>query len=113
MAISFQEMRQRGGSLELEPESVQIDGLSEDILIYRFSWNDFEKILNHESGEGVVPSRVHQVVCLLNPPGYEPTLDDIDFMTATYTLPQIKDMYSKALDINGFGHKAQKDAQKN
>jgi hypothetical protein len=106
---------------KLEPVAVQIDGLSEPLFLHVFTMREMQKVMDvhplalaetNEADKNDTALRV-QVLYFLQGINAEITALACDELTDLFTSWQIRDIYKKALQLNGMGPSALGDALKN
>ena len=112
MSFSFAHLKEN--KPKLEPVPVDIGGLAEPLLIHQFTMNELAALTDESklSKDDETRMRV-QVVGLLNGPGTEVTEDDCAALSKIFTIWQIREIYQKALKLNGYGPEALREAEKN
>ncbi len=111
MAISYAQIK--SAPVLLEPAEVQITGLPEPLLIYQFTMNQIKKLMEAGGGEDNEIALRKQVLKFLNGFDYEPTDEDCEELGDIFAGWQLREIYSKALKLNGFGADALRNAEKN
>lgn len=115
MGLKYQNVK--GTKQVYSPVDVPIDGLDEPVELHRFSWSDFDILMgikDDADGNGFMK----QVICILSGQAQFEAVDtiteeDIQQLCDYFTVPQIREIYSHGLRINGYGPLAAKDAEKN
>lgn len=113
MSLSFDQLVKNPPALK--PVPVDIEGLDEQVEIHRFTWDQLSELLDPEDGEAEVTGEQRirdQVVRLLKGPGAEVTEEDVANVRRIFTVTQVRDIYQKGLNLNGFGVEAMREAQK-
>lgn len=113
MALSFAALKK--GSLKLDPVAVDISGLEEPLLIHQFSAAQMDEVMAGEVvGEADLEAiQLTRLMKFLN--GFEYALADGDreVLLDNFASWQIREIYQKALKLNGFGPDALREAEKN
>jgi hypothetical protein len=111
MAISFADLIEK--PFVLPPVEVDITGLPEALLVHQFTMNQMAELMEHE--EGAEPELVlrNQVLQFLNGFDYSPTEEARSQLGDMFASWQLRELYNKAIRLNGFGPEALRDAQKN
>ena len=111
MVIRFDELKE--GEIKLPPIEVAIEGLDDPVELQQFTWCKFEEFLNNDSESKTKDYLASQVIKLLRGFEPEPSQQEIDRLKKQFSVPIIRKIYEKGLEINGFGKAAQEKAKKN
>jgi hypothetical protein len=111
MGISFAQLKL--SPLRLSPVEVPITGLEEPLMIHQFTLAESLAIDELTQGEDPEVQTLDHVLMFLNGIEYVPNPDDRDALKRMFASWQIREIYSKAMKLNGMGPEALRDAQKN
>lgn len=112
MAFRFSELK--ANCPKLEPVPVEIGGLQEPLLIHLFTMNELAALTDESKLSADDETRLRvQVVGFLNGPGAEVTEEDCAALSEVFAIWQIREIYQKALRLNGHGPEALREAEKN
>lgn len=105
-----------GASPNLAPVAIEIESLSEEILVHQFVWEEFNKVVELED-DADVTSFEKQVLCLLwgsncLKPDYKFEKQAFVELMRVFTVAQVREIYQKGFRVNGFGAGAVRDAEK-
>lgn len=111
MAITFAQLKEK--PFVLEPVEVQVGGLPEPLLIHQFTMNQMTELMEHEEdGDSELLLR-NQVLRFLNGFAHVPTEEDREQLGELFASWQLREIYNKAVRLNGYGPEALRDASKN
>ena len=110
MALSIADLQ--SAVVKLAPVEISLDGTEEKVLIHRFTWAQFDVLLEADKDIDRDNYVTRQVIRLMSGPGVEPTEEQVSKLQNLFTAAQILDLYTQGLAANGFGRKAQKEAEK-
>lgn len=113
MALLFADLKK--GSLNLKPVEVPISGLLEPLLIHQFSAAQMSVVMAEPDGESVdlEALQLTRLMKFLNGFDYEQADGDREILMDNFASWQIREIYQKALKLNGFGPDALREAEKN
>lgn len=98
--------------VKLQPVAVEITGIESPLLIHQFTMNEIEKI-DAEQDENAERHIRKKVLRFLNGMDAEITEQDCTDLGLYFTGWQVREIYTKALKLNGFGPEALREAEKN
>jgi hypothetical protein len=111
MATSYAQLK--NSPVQLEPAEVSISGIAEPLLIHQFTMNQIKKLMEAGNGEDNEIALRKQVLKFLNGFDCQPSDKDCDELGDIFAGWQLREIYSKALKLNGFGADALRNAEKN
>ncbi len=111
MAISFSQLKEK--PFILGPVEVQVTGFPEPLLVHQFTMNQMAILMDGQVEEDKELSLRNQVLRFLNGFDYEPNDEDRKLLGELFASWQLREIYNKAVRLNGFGPDALRDAEKN
>lgn len=96
----------------LLPVPVSITGIEVPLLIHQFTMSEMEQLEKDRDEDPEVHVR-KQVLRFLNGLDVEITKDDCDELGKFFAGWQVREIFTKALKLNGFGPEAMREAEKN
>lgn len=97
-------------TVKLKPSDVDIEGIDQPVPITRFTWEEWDEIVSPKIDQQNIEVAV---MYMINPVGYEHTDEDVATLKKTFGIPQIVDIYKKALAVNGVSVGSGEEAKKN
>ena len=96
-----------------KPVEVPITGLEQPLLIHVFTMDQMAKIVEQVDCEDAEEKLRMQVVYFLRGAAEVPTPEDCAKLSGIFAGFQVREIYTKALRLNGFGPEAMREAEKN
>ncbi|WP_086932197.1 hypothetical protein [Agarilytica rhodophyticola] len=106
-------------NIKLDPVECDIDGVAEKVKVYRFTLQYWETVILpimkdddnglRVSNEDVLTAALY----FMNPQGYLHTQEDLELVKSALGASQVLAIYSKGIEINGYGGNTGKEAKKN
>jgi hypothetical protein len=109
--ISYDQLIQDG--VKLEPVPVNITGLSKPLLIHQFTMDQIEEVDEKSKDEDNERALRKHVLFFLRGIDCKPTDDDIKGLSKNFTVWQLREIFTKAMKLNGFGPDSLREAEKN
>lgn len=110
MGATYAEFKRK--FVKLEPVEVRIGGLDEPILIHQFTVNDIKK-LDEGLGEDVELQLRKKVLRFLNGLDADVSEEACAELGDYFAGWQVREIFTKAIKLNGFGPEALREAEKN
>ncbi len=116
-AISYDQFLQ--SPAKLKPAPVNVAGLDQPILVHQFTMDEVE-LLNKKTAlaadateDEKEKSLRKQVLYFLRGLSADPSDDDCQKLSEVFSGWQLRDIYKKAMKLNGFGPDSLREAEKN
>lgn len=97
----------------LKPAEVEISGLDEKLLIHVFTMDQVSELIESIEDEDPEQKLRKQVVMFLRGVDARPSAEDCAALSKIFTGFQLREIYTKAFRLNGFGPDALREAEKN
>ena len=110
-SISYDQYLQNGA--KLEPVPVEITGVPQPLLIHQFTMDQIETLNEKSKDDDPEKSLRKQVLFFMRGIDSEPSDDDWKRLGSVFTGWQIREVYTKAMKLNGFGPESLREAEKN
>lgn len=111
MAINYSELKKN--PIVLPMVEVAIDGLPDAVLVHQFTINQMKKVNAARTDEMSEDEFRNQILMFFRGSEFEPSQDDRDALSDQFSAYQLRDIYVKAMRLNGLGPSALRDAEKN
>lgn len=110
-SISYDQLLQ--SPPKLQPVPVSITGIDHPLLIHQFTM-DQAAVVDEKAADVDKELRLSkQVLLFLRGIDYAPTAEDCKRLGSVFSAWQIREIFTKAMKLNGFGPEALREAQKN
>lgn len=116
-AISYDQFLQ--SPVKLKPAPVQVAGIDQPLLVHQFTMDEIQLLNQKTSLENDATefekenSLRKQVLFFLRGLNADPTDDDCQKLSEVFSGWQLRDIYKKAMKLNGFGPDSLREAEKN
>ena len=110
MGFSIADIEKKG--IKLDPVEMDVDGFKDKVIVQRFTWAQFDTLLEADKETSDKNYITRQVIRLMSGPGIEPTEEQITQMQNVFSAAQIMQIYTEGFAVNGFGPSASRNAQK-
>lgn len=110
-SVSYDQLLQDG--VHLPPVPVQVTGIEKPLLVHQFTMDQIESVNEKSKDDDAEKSLRKQVIFFLRGAGVEPTDDDCKKLGSVFSAWQMRELYTKAMKLNGFGPEALREAEKN
>jgi len=112
MSNYLSELAKRGRTAFTHP--VELTGREDKIPVHAFSMNQMDEVMKRkECGNEFVLTVSEQLIKFLNGFDYEIQPGDIRLLGDLFCSWEVRELYDKALKLNGFGPGALREAEKN
>lgn len=98
---------------KLKPVPVPVAGLEQSLLIHQFTIDEIQRLNELSKDDDAERSLRKQVIYFLRGLDCTPSDDDLAKLSAVFSGWQIRDVYTKAMKLNGFGPDSMREAEKN
>lgn len=96
-----------------KPQEVNITGIDEPLLIHVFTMDQMAKISEVAQSDDEEQKLRMQVIYFLRGMDADPSPEDCAKLSEIFTGFQVREIYTKAFRLNGFGPEALREAEKN
>jgi hypothetical protein len=110
-SLSYDQLLQNG--VTLPPVPVTITGIDKPLLVHQFTMDQIEAVNEKAKDDDAEKSLRKQVIFFLRGVDCEPTDDDCKKLGGVFSGWQIREIYTKAMKLNGFGPDSLREAEKN
>lgn len=110
-SISYDQLLQSPPNMQ--PVPVEITGIEQPILVHQFTMDEIKLLGENAKDDDEEKSLRKQVLIFLRGIQYQPTDEECQKLGSVFAGWQMREIYTKAMRLNGFGPEALREAQKN